>query len=60
MRTVACNIGTIQERRDMPIDFGTHHRVNSPGVVHASNTMRAGALKVLVTTSSRSDFRRCG
>src|SRR5207344_3204448 len=37
-----------QERRNMSIDFGTHH---------ASNTMRAGPLKVRVTTSSRSDFR---
>src|SRR4030095_5156564 len=46
-----------QECRDMPIDFGTHHRLNSSGLVHASNTMRAGALKVRVTTSSRSDFR---
>ncbi len=41
----------------MPIDFGTHHRLNSSGLVHASNTMRAGPLKVRVTTSSRSDFR---
>src|SRR5688572_30064102 len=46
-----------QERRDMPIDFGSHHCLNSSGLVHASNTMRAGALKVLVTTSSRSDVR---
>src|SRR4029450_11253427 len=46
-----------QEWRDTPIDFGTHHRLNSSGLVHASNTMRAGALKVRVTTSSRSDFR---
>src|SRR4029077_15675187 len=46
-----------QERRVMPIDFGTHHRLNSSGRVHASNTMRAGPLKVRVTTSSRSDFR---
>src|SRR5215204_2320242 len=46
-----------QESRDMPIDLGTHHRLNSSGVVHASNTMRAGALKVRLTTSSRSDFR---
>src|SRR6266508_3097207 len=46
-----------QESSDMPIDFGTHHRLNSSGVVHASNTMRAGPLKVRVTTSSRSDFR---
>src|SRR5262245_46263902 len=41
----------------MPIDFGTHHRLNSSGLVHASNTMRAGPLKVRVTTNSRSDFR---
>src|SRR4029079_6707844 len=46
-----------QERRDMPIDFGTQHRLNSSGLVHASNTMRAGPLKVRVTTSSRSDLR---
>src|SRR3954447_3841082 len=46
-----------QESRDIPIDFGTHHCLNSSGLVHASNTMRAAALKVRVTTSSRSDFR---
>src|SRR5918993_1934473 len=46
-----------QERRDMPIDFGAHHRLNSSGLVHASNTRRAGALKVRVTTTSRSDVR---
>src|SRR5918995_822056 len=46
-----------QETRVIPIDFGTHHRLNSSGLVHASNTMRAGPLKVRVTTSSRSDFR---
>src|SRR5215471_10909477 len=46
-----------QERRTMSIDFGTHHCLNSSGLVHASNTMRAGALKVRVTTTSRSDFR---
>src|SRR4026208_2225176 len=46
-----------QECRDMPIDFGTHHRLNSSGLVHASNTMRAGPLKVRVTSSSRSDCR---
>src|SRR5690348_14570332 len=46
-----------QERRNMSIDFGTHHCLNSSGLVHASNTMRAGALKVRVTTTSRSDFR---
>src|SRR5262244_3068892 len=46
-----------QECRTMPIDFGSHHCLNRSGLVHASNTMRAGALKVRVTTSSRSDFR---
>src|SRR4029434_2256530 len=46
-----------QESRDMPIDFATHHRLNSSGLVHASNTMRAGPLKVRVTTISRSAFR---
>src|SRR3954452_17783865 len=46
-----------QESRDIPIDFGTHHCLNSSGLVHASNTMRAGPLKVRVTTISRSDFR---
>src|ERR671931_1953053 len=46
-----------QERRNMPIDFGAHHCLNSSGLVHASNTMRAGPLKVRVTTTSRSDFR---
>src|SRR5436190_24137398 len=46
-----------QESRDMPIDFGTHHRLNSSGLVHASNTRRAGLSKVRVTTNSRSDFR---
>src|SRR5262245_54835235 len=46
-----------QESSDMPNDFGTHHRLNSSGLVHASNTMRAGPLKARVTTSSRSDFR---
>src|SRR6202161_1806537 len=46
-----------QESRDMPVDFGAHHRLSSSGLVQASNTMRAGALKVRVTTSSRSDLR---
>src|SRR5918994_137924 len=45
------------ESRDIPIDFGTHHCLNSSGLVHASNTRRAGASKVRVTISSRSDFR---
>src|SRR6516164_9478034 len=46
-----------QESMDRPNDFGAHHRLSSSGLVHASNTMRAGPLKVRVTTSSRSDFR---
>src|SRR5580700_9306492 len=46
-----------QESRDTPVDFGAHHRLSSSGLVHASNTMRVGPLKVRVTTSSRSDFR---
>src|SRR5215218_2089137 len=46
-----------QERRDMPIDFGAHHRWNSSGLVHASNTMRGGPSTVRVMTSSRSDVR---
>src|ERR1700685_3096814 len=41
----------------MPVDFGAHHRLSSSGLVHASNTMRAGPLKVRVMTSTRSDFR---
>src|SRR5262245_21987960 len=41
----------------MPKDFGTHHRLSSSGLVHASNTSRAGPLTVRVTTSSRSDVR---
>src|SRR6516225_3425171 len=46
-----------QESRVRPNDFGTHHRLNSSGLVNASNTIRAGPLMVRVTTSSRSDFR---
>src|ERR1700691_2902606 len=46
-----------QESRDRPVDFGAHHCLSSSGLVHASNTMRAGPLKVRATTSSRSDFR---
>src|SRR5205814_2276703 len=48
---------TSQESRTTPNDFGAHHRLSNSGLVHASNTMRAGALNVRVTTSSRSDFR---
>src|SRR6185295_763202 len=46
-----------QESRVRPYDFGTHHLLNSSALVQASNTRRAGALTVRVTTSSRSDFR---
>src|SRR6516165_12336480 len=46
-----------QESIGTPVDLGAHHRLNSSGLVHASNTIRAGPLKVRVTTSSRSDFR---
>src|ERR1700693_4750591 len=46
-----------KESRDRPKDFGTHHCLNSSGLVHASNTMRAGPLIVRVTTSSRADIR---
>src|SRR4030095_13837856 len=46
-----------QEIMVRPNDFGAHHRLNSSGLVHASKTMRAGPLKVRVTTSSRSDLR---
>src|SRR5262252_5515873 len=46
-----------QDSRVRPNDFGTHHRLNSSGLVNASNTRRAGPLMVRVTTSSRSDFR---
>src|SRR3954471_8047507 len=46
-----------QETRVMPIDLGTHHRLNSSGLDQASNTRRAGPLMSRVTTSSRSDVR---
>src|SRR5277367_4240095 len=46
-----------QENRDTPVDFGAHHRSSSSGFVQASNTMRAGQLKLRVTTSPRSDLR---
>src|SRR5215468_2241865 len=41
----------------MEVSLGTHHRLNNSDLVHASNTNRAGALKVRVTTISRSDLR---
>src|SRR4051812_35543520 len=43
--------------KEIPNDFGAHQRLSSSGLLHASNTVRAGPLKVRVTTSSRSDFR---
>src|ERR1700676_5508876 len=43
--------------KDTPNDLGPHQRLSSSGLVQASNRMRAGPLKVRVTTSSRSDFR---
>src|SRR5271163_3288053 len=46
-----------QEMTVMLMDLGVHHRMSSAGVVHAAKTMRAGALKVRVTNSSRSDLR---
>src|SRR5690606_9119526 len=48
---------TSQEMNDIPNDFGVHQRMISSGLVQASNTMCAGALKIRVMTSSRSDFR---
>src|SRR6476646_5958378 len=50
-------ISISQESMVRPDDFGTHHRLNRSGLVQASNTMRAGPLKVRATTSSRSDLR---
>src|SRR5687768_5900493 len=46
-----------KDSRFRPKDSGTHHRRNSSALVHASNRIRAGALKARVTTSSRSDWR---
>src|SRR6185312_598545 len=46
-----------QDSRVIPIDFGTHQRLNNSALVNASNTMRGGPLMVRVTTTSRSDFR---
>jgi hypothetical protein len=56
VRASRTNISS-QDKKDTPNDFGAHHRLSSSGLVQASNTMRAGALKVRVTTSSRSDVR---
>src|SRR5687768_16092507 len=41
----------------MPKEAGVHHFMISSGLVQASNTIRAGPLKVRVTTTSRSDRR---
>src|SRR5262245_6925377 len=46
-----------QEMKDTPNDFGAHQRLSNSGWVQAWYTMRAGPLKVRVTTSSRPDFR---
>src|SRR5512141_982148 len=46
-----------QDRKVIPKDSGAHHRMISSGLVHASNTMRAGPSKVRVATSSRSEVR---
>src|SRR5262245_4292547 len=46
-----------QETNDTPNEGGIHHRLSNSGLVHASNTLCTGPLKVRVTTSSRSDFR---
>ena len=43
-----------------PSTSAPDHCLNSSGLVHASNTRRAGPLKVRVTTSSRSNFRSIG
>src|SRR5687768_11277568 len=45
------------DNKESPNDFGTHQRSKSSGLIHASNTTRAGPSKDRVTTSSRSDFR---
>src|SRR6185369_13809440 len=46
-----------QDTSFIPIDLGTHQRLNNSALVNASNTIRAGPLMVRVTTTSRSDFR---
>src|ERR1051325_6054451 len=46
-----------KESTVIPNDFGIHHCRNRSGLVHASNTRRAGPLTFRVTTSSRSDVR---
>src|SRR5690606_29206109 len=46
-----------QETNDIPNEGGAHHRLSNSGLVQASNTTCAGALKVRVTTISRSDIR---
>src|SRR4051812_9959295 len=46
-----------QDTSETPKDFGTHHFTNTSGCVHALKTMRGGASKLRVTTSSRPLFR---
>src|SRR3954468_22426295 len=46
-----------QDTNDTPKDFGTHHFTKTSGCVHALKTMRGGASKLRVTTSSRPLFR---
>src|SRR5215471_3620944 len=46
-----------QETKDIPNDFGVHHRLSNSGLVQASNTMCGGPLKVRVTTCSHSGCR---
>src|SRR5262245_15138936 len=46
-----------QDLSVMPIERGTHQRLNNSGLLQASNTRRGGASNIRVTTTSRSDFR---
>src|SRR5688500_16192294 len=46
-----------QESRDIPIDFGTHHCLNSSGLVHASNTSNGGQDEAPRTYNSHSHIR---
>jgi hypothetical protein len=50
-------ISASYEIKVMPNDSGVHHRWNRSGLLQASNTRRAGAPTVRVTTSSRSEVR---
>src|SRR5262245_12577303 len=46
-----------QDSSVSPSDWGTHHCLNSSALANASNTSRAGALMVRVTTISLSEAR---